>query len=117
MVALGLPLLAAKILWLLPAAVSTKVLGLIALRLEQVADAAIEGFIALLLAGLAFGQLGIPVVWKVPFLLIVVASLWYWAKDATYKIWPSMAGIVLGFVYFPKVLHWLSIPLTQRLGS
>jgi hypothetical protein len=115
--ALGFPMLAAKIIWFVPGAISTKMLAQVASRLDQFTDEAIEGFISVQLACLVFEQMGIQLVWKVPFTLIVVTSMWNWAKDNTFKIWPAMAGILSGFVFYPKVSLFLSFPPSHHLWT
>jgi hypothetical protein len=114
-VGMGLPMVAAKIIWFVPGAVSTRMLSQVALRLDQVTDAAIEGFLALQLAAIAFDQMGIQLIWKVPLTLIVATCLWNWVTDESFKTWPAAAGILIGFVSYPKVSLFLSLPLSLPL--
>ena len=112
---LGIPMLAAKIIWFVPGAISGKLLAQIAGRLDQFTDAIIEGFISLLLACMIFTYLTLPIVWQVPVILIIVISLWSLAKEETFKILPSIAGIIAGFFLYPEVLLYLSVNLTSHL--
>jgi len=107
-VLLGLPMLAARIVWCLPGAVSTRILSHLARRLDQFADAAIEGFIALQLACLTFEKMGVQPGWKVPLILMAVTFIWNWFMNDLSTTWPSIAGILIGFVSYPKVSLFLS---------
>jgi len=107
-VLLGLPMLAARIVWCLPGALSTRILSHVAHRLDQLADAAIEGFIALQIACLAFEKMGVQPGWKVPLILMTVTFIWNWFMEDLSKAWPSIAGILIGFVSYPKVSLFLS---------
>jgi hypothetical protein len=109
---LGLPMVAAKIIWFVPGAISTRMLSQVALRLDEVTDAVIEGFLALQLATFAFDRMGIPIIWKVPLTLIVVTYLWNWVTDQGFKTGPAAVGIIIGFLSYPKVSLFLSLPLS-----
>jgi hypothetical protein len=111
-VGMGLPMLAAKIIWLVPGAISTRMLSQVALRLDEVTDAVIEGFLALQLAAVAFDRMGIQIIWKVPLTLILVTFLWNRITDQSFKTWPAATGILIGFASYPKVSLFLSLPLT-----
>ncbi len=100
----GFPLLVAKIIWFVPSVILTKILVKIAGRVDQIVDAAVEGFIAILLACLVFDRLGLKIVWAVPLILIVVNALWDWAKDESFRAWSFTAGIILGFIIYPLVV-------------
>ena len=112
---LGIPLIAAKIIWFIPSAISAKLLAQIAGRLDQFTDAVIEGLISLLFACLVFTYLTLPIVWEVPFILIIVITLWSLAREETFKILPSITGIIAGFFLYPKVFLFLSINMTSHL--
>ncbi len=103
----GLPLVTAKILWLVPGAVLGAILAKFAARLDQVTHAAISGFLAILLTCLAFKYFDLPLVWEVPLLLIVVNSIWNWAKEEAFTAWSADAGIVIGFIFYPGVRGFL----------
>jgi hypothetical protein len=103
----GIPLIAARILWVVPGSISTKALAQIAGRLDEFTDAVIEGFIALLLAGLVFELLKLPVVWKVPVVLIIVSFLWNWLQGNTSHAWAFTMGIAAGFFLYPRVSPFL----------
>lgn len=111
----GIPLVAAKVIWFIPSAISSKLLAQIAGRLDQFTDAVIEGLISLLLACLVFEYLTLPIVWEVPFILVIVISLWSLAKEETFKIFPSIIGVIAGFFLYPKMLLFLSTKLAAYL--
>lgn len=105
---LGIPFLAAKILWAFPGAVSGFILDRISGSLRRFADAVAEGFLSLLLACLIFTHLDIPVAIAVPTLLISLHLIWNWATNkAAVNALPSVTGIVMGFFLYPKVLTFL----------
>jgi hypothetical protein len=104
----GLPILAARIIWVIPGTLSTKLLTHVARRLDQFADAAIEGFIALLLAGLTFEKLGLQPGWKIPLILIVFTLIWHKFMNELSTAWPALGGILIGFVCYPKVSLFLA---------
>ena len=105
----GIPVAAARIIWVIPGTISSKALAHIADRLDEFTDAAIEGFISLLLACLVFEHLELQIVWKVPLILIVVSSLWSWINEKTLYALASAMGIVTGFLLYPKVLPLLKM--------
>jgi len=109
---LGIPFLAAKILWAFPGAVSGFVLDRISSSIRQAADAVAEGFLSLLTACLIFSHMDIPVAIAVPTLLISLHLIWNWAvnKSAVNAL-PSVTGIVMGFFLYPKVLAFLPLNL------
>lgn len=100
----GFPLLVAKIIWFVPSVILAKVLGMIAGRMDQIVDAAIEGFIAILSAGLAFDHFRLQTAWAVPVTLIIVNCLWGWAKEEAFRGWSSAVGVMLGFLLCPDFL-------------
>jgi hypothetical protein len=112
---LGIPILAAKIIWFIPGVLSGKILMQIAYRLDQIADDAVEGFISLILACLVFEQMQLQVVSAVPIILIIVNSIWNWVKEEAFKAYPFMAGIVVGFFNYPKVLPLLQMNFTTHM--
>jgi hypothetical protein len=111
----GIPMLAAKMVWLIPSAISARTLPRIAGRLDRFTDAAIEGFISLLLSCLMFEHLELQIAWAVPVLLIIVNLFWNWANEESFFAWPSMAGIIAGFFLYPKVLPLLPINLISGM--
>jgi hypothetical protein len=104
---LGIPMLAAKIIWFIPGVLSAKILVKFADRPEQITDEAFEGFISLILACLVFEQMQLPVVSAVPIVLIVVNSIWNWVKEEAFKAYPFMVGIIVGFFNYPRVLPFI----------
>lgn len=103
----GIPILAAKIVWFVPGTISAKVLAQIARRLDRFTDAAIEGFLSLLLACLVFEYLNLRVQWAVPVTLIIVNLTWNWINGESLYAWLSTAGIIAGFLLYPAVLPYL----------
>jgi hypothetical protein len=110
----GIPLLAAKVLWFIPGAISAPVFSHIAHQLDQFINAAIEGFIALLVACLVFNHFHLPVVWKMPITLIIVTSFWNMAGGRAWSALPSILGIVAGFFLYPKAMPFLAQYFTTR---
>jgi len=109
---LGIPLLAAKILWFIPGNLAGVMLGRISGSLRLFTDAVAEGFLSLLLACLIFRHLEIPVAIAVPALLIAFHLIWNWVVNkATVTALPSVTGIVIGFFLYPKVLTFLPLNL------
>jgi hypothetical protein len=108
----GLPVFAAKIVWVVPGAVAAILFSHIAEGFDVFMDAVIEGFLSLLFACLLFEQLNVPVVWKIPTIMIIVSTLWRLTKPEVYSVFPSIAGIVAGFLLYPRV--WLYV--SMRLG-
>src|SRR5574340_684396 len=105
---LGLPLLIAKIVWLIPSAILTKILARMADRMDQIIDGAIEGFISILSACLLFDHLQLEVVLAVPIILIIVNSLWDWSKEEFFRAWSSTAGIIAGVFLYPIVFGYFA---------
>ncbi len=103
----GFPLLLAKIVWFVPSAILTGVLAKVACRMDQIVDAAIEGFIAILVACLVFDRLHLHAAWAVPLIMIVVQALWDWTKEEHFRALSSALGIVSGFLLYPAVLEYL----------
>jgi hypothetical protein len=101
---LGLPILAAKIAWFVPGSISSVVLSQVSQRLDEFIDALLEGFISLLFACLVFEHLSIQIAGAVPIILTIVTSFWNWVNDGPFNVLPSMVGIMIGFVLYPKVL-------------
>jgi hypothetical protein len=112
---LGLPTLAAKIVWFVPGAVAGVILSHVVKGLDTLMGAVIEGFISLLFACLLFEHLQIPVVWKIPMILIIVSFLWNCSKAQAFNAFPSMAGIVTGFYLYPK--FWLFVSMKLGLAT
>ena len=111
----GIPLLTAKILWFVPGAISAPVFSHIAHELDQFINTVIEGFIALLVACLVFQHFQLPIVWKVPIILIIVRSLWNAAGGRVWSIVPSILGIIAGFFLYPKVMLFLARYLSPTM--
>ena len=111
----GIPLLAAKVVWFIPSAISAKPLTLIAGRLDEFADGFIEGFLSVLLACLLFERLGLPIAWAVPCVLITARMFWNWANSGSFSVWPSLVGIIAGFFLYPKVLPLLPANLAAGM--
>jgi hypothetical protein len=109
---IGLPTLAAKIVWFVPGAVAGVILSHIVKGLDTLMGAVMEGFISLLFACLIFEHFQIPVVWKIPMILIIISFLWNGSKEQTLNAFPSVAGIIAGFYFYPKV--WLFV--STKLG-
>lgn len=112
---LGIPIATSRIIWVIPGAVSTRALAQIGSRLDEFADAAIEGFISLLLACLLFEKLELRVGWKVPVLLIIISSLWNWFNEKTLQAWLSAIGIIAGFYLYPTMSASLRMYLHFRV--
>lgn len=107
---LGVPFLAAKILWVIPGSLAGMLLGRISGGLRLLADAVAEGFLSLLLACLIFEHLEIPVMVAIPTLLITLHLLWNWAVcEAAARALPSAVGIAVGFYLYPDVLTFLPL--------
>jgi len=101
---LGLPILAAKIAWFVPGSISAVVLAQVSGRLDKFIDALVKGFISLLVACLVFEHLSIRIEWAVPIILTIVTSFWNWVNDGPFGALPSVAGIMIGYILYPKVL-------------
>lgn len=100
---IGIPLLFAKIVWLMPSIILAKVLSNVVQGMAQIVDAAVEGFIAIFLACLVFDRLNLQIASGVPIILIIVNSLWDWVKESAYRGWPSAVGIIAGFILYDHV--------------
>jgi hypothetical protein len=117
-VLLGLPILAAKVAWFVPGSISALVLAQVSDRLDKFIDALVKGFISLLFACLVFEHFDIRIEWAVPIILTIVTSFWNWVNDGPYKVFPAMAGILIGFILYPKVLptiHLASTAFMQKV--
>jgi hypothetical protein len=101
---LGFPLLVAKIIWFVPSVISAKALGMIAGRMDQILDAAVEGFISILSACLVFDHFQLQTVWAVPVTLIIINCLWGWFKEEDFRSWSAALGIISGFWLYPDFL-------------
>lgn len=109
---LGIPLMAAKIIWAIPGTVTGIVFEQIIGGLRKVTTAVAEGFLSLLLTCLVFEYLNIPVVIAVPAVLIILHIIWYeFVSQTEMNSLPSVAGIVIGFLVYPKVLTFLPVHL------
>jgi hypothetical protein len=108
----GIPIIAAKILWLVPGAISSMILVPISRGLDQAAGEVFAGFISLLLACFLFEHLGLKIAFKIPISLIIVNTFW---NPETFHIVPFVVGTVTGFVLYPKVL--LLLPLMFPLSN
>jgi hypothetical protein len=97
---IGVPLLFAKIFWFIPSVILAKVLSHVARGIDQILDAAVEGFIAIVFACVVFDQLSLQIASVVPIILIVVNSLWEWVKESSPKAWSSAVGIIAGFTLY-----------------
>lgn len=97
----GIPILAAKILWLVPGAITSKIVEPFSRRFDEVAGEVFAGLLASLLACLLFEQLGLTVGFKIPIILIIINTFW---KPETFQAVPFTAGALAGFVLYPKVL-------------
>jgi hypothetical protein len=102
---LGLPLLAARILWYFPGAIVAIVLKPIVSGLDRCVDATVEGFVALFLACLLFDRLGLTVAWKIPAILTVASYFWGRTREGSLNALPSISGIFAGFILYPEA--WL----------
>jgi hypothetical protein len=102
---LGIPILAAKVLWYVPGAVSSRVLDPISRQLDEIAYEACEGFLALVLACFLFDHLGLPVVMKIPIILVMVHFVW---EKELYQTVAFMLGAITGFLYYPRVFPVLA---------
>jgi hypothetical protein len=111
----GFPMIVAKVMWFVPGAITALVLTRIAGRLDLFANAIVEGFISFLLTCQLFEHLELPVVWKVPLILIMVTSLWNYSKPEGFKGFPSVLGIIAGIFLYPGGLVYPSIPLIARM--
>lgn len=100
----GIPLLTAKVLWFIPGVISAPVFSQIANQLDWFVNAVIEGFIALLVACLVFDHFNLPVVRQIPITLIVVTLLWSRSGSGAWSALPSILGIIVGFLFYPKVM-------------
>lgn len=108
---LGLPLLAARILWFVPGAVAALILSAIAGGLDRFVGAAVEGFLSLFLACLLFNRLGIAVAWKIPAILAAVTFLWSCTKADHHEAFPAIMGIIAGFLLYPQAWLYLCMKL------
>ncbi len=108
---LGIPTFAAKIIWFVPGAFTGLILSHVAEGLDTIMGAVAEGFISLLFACLFFEHFQIPVVWKIPMILIIVSLIWNCSKERAFNAVPSTAGIVGGFYLYPKVWLFVSMKL------
>lgn len=108
----GIPLLTAKVLWFVPGTISGPVFSHIAHQLDQFVNAAVEGFIAQLLACLVFQHFELPVVWKIPIILVIVTLFWNRANGGVWGALPSILGIISGFFLYPQVVQFLARYLT-----
>ena len=98
---LGFPLLLAKIVWFIPSVIFAKALGMIAGRMDQILDAAVEGFISILSTRLIFDYFLLQTAWAVPLSLIIVNCLWGWIKEEEFRSWSATFGIISGFLLYP----------------
>ena len=112
---LGFPMIAAKVIWFVPGAITALVLPRIAGQLDLFADEIAEGFLSFLLTRQIFEHLMLPVVWEVPLILILITSLWYYPKPDGFKAFPSVLGIVAGILLYPGELVYPSIPLIAHM--
>jgi hypothetical protein len=114
----GLPILAAKITWFVPGSILAVVLAQVSQRLDKFIDAVVEGFISLLFACLVFEHLNIQIASAVPITLIMVNLFWNGINEGFFNALPSMVGIIVGFLLYPKVLPQIqlaSIAFIQRV--
>lgn len=99
--AIGIPLFIAKVIWLIPSIVLTKFLIKISHRRNQLINASVEGFIAILLACQIFDHYNIQIAWVIPIVLMIVHSIWNWGKEEKFITWASRVGITVGFLLYP----------------
>jgi hypothetical protein len=108
---MGLPLLAARIVWFVPGVAAALILAPLIEGLDRFLSAVAEGFLALVFACLLFEHLGLEVAWKIPVILIIVHSLWSCTQSDTLNAFPSIVGIIAGFVFYPQALLFVSLKL------
>ena len=102
---LGIPILAAKVLWYVPGGLSSRILDPISRQLDEIAYEACEGFLALVLACFLFDHLGLELVMKIPIILVMVHFVW---KGQFHQTVAFMLGAITGFLYYPRVLPVLA---------
>lgn len=105
---IGIPLLIARLIWFIPGVILNKALSNIVQGMDQILDAAVEGFIAILLACVVFDWLKLQIAAGVPIILFIINSLWDWAKESAYKVWSSALGIIAGFILHRHVMLLLA---------
>mgnify|MGYP001266240249 CR=1 FL=1 len=108
---LGIPLIAAKLLWCVPASITASVFTRVAGRLDVFMDALAEGFLSFLLSRQSFELLQLTVTWQVPLILILVTWLWNYLRPEGLRLFPSVLGIVAGIVLCPGGLVYPRLPL------
>jgi len=67
------------------------------------------------LACLLFQRLELPLGWKIPVTLIAVNFLWSSAKAENLETFPSIMGIIGGFVLYPQA--WLYLCTTLGVDA
>jgi hypothetical protein len=108
---MGLPMLAARIVWFVPGAVAALILAPMVTGLDRFISAVAEGFLALVFACLLFEHLGLEVAWKIPVILITVKFLWNCTQSEILNAFPSIVGIVAGFFLYPEAWLFVSLKL------
>lgn len=98
---IGLPLLIAKVIWVIPSIVLTKFLIRLSQRRNELMNALVEGFIAILLACQIFSHYDLQIAWTIPAVLIIVRSAWYWGEEQTFAVWASRISMIIGFLLYP----------------
>ena len=105
---IGIPLLIARLIWFIPGVILNKAISNIVQGIDHILDAAVEGFIAILLACVVFDWLNLQIPAGVPIILFIISSLWGWAKGSAYKVWSSALGITAGFILYRHVMLLLA---------
>jgi hypothetical protein len=98
---IGIPLLIAKLIWLIPSLVLTKFLIKLSHRRNELLSASMEGFIAILLACQIFSHYNLQIAWTIPVVLIVIRSIWHWGEEWTFAAWVSRVSMIIGFLLYP----------------
>jgi hypothetical protein len=98
---IGIPLLIAKVIWLIPSIILTKFLIKVSQRRNELLSASMEGFIAILLACQIFSHYNLQIAWTIPVILIIVRSAWYWGQEKTFAAWASRISMIIGFLLYP----------------
>jgi hypothetical protein len=111
---MGFPMMAAKVIWIVPSKITAPVMKHIAGGLDRVVTPAAEGFLSFLMTSHLFNYLQLAFEWQVPLLLIMVTSLWKHFQGEDFGAWPSLLGIFIGMVICPRGLSYPSMPMTVR---
>jgi hypothetical protein len=99
--AIGIPIMIAKLIWFIPSIILTKFLIKISRRRNQLVSASAEGFIAILLACQIFEHYHIQIAWTIPVILILVRAVWHWGEEDSFGKLASTASMIAGFLLYP----------------